>query len=1437
MKRKFYGVLMLGALAVASASLTSCKDYDDDINNLQTQVNSLSSAVDQKEAAIKQLIANLDEAYKKADAELKTAYEQADKNLEEGYKAGDVATLAAAKTAIDEAKKALEATIKSNYESLDAKNKEQDIAIAKAQADASNALNLLASKANQSELDALKTDVQKIATELNSTKAELSQISTGLQQAFGDLANLGTALKAQQAALEAVQTLANQNKTDIAANKDAIDALIKRVETAENELKKANDAIAEANKTIEEVRAAAEARAQQIDVKFETITAMISKDLRSLVYMPTLYMDGIETIEYNYLRDTLLTKRNINPWEREEYGTPRKEIAGVEDFVWPSSINTNNDFIFGPAWPVYYHQNPSIANTAYDNVVGYYAYDVETITRATDKPENRKATWGITSPEKYVNGDQLFQNGPILTAGLQIAKPHLIGNLKDNPNTSYATHPNLHSNNDVIVAFQAKSRINNVDTVITSDYAMLYTEKIWLEGLIWRQGTTTRSWPTYWYKDNQRIQNFWNNDRGYATAAPNGLAPYPYRTTTASGGANHDWACPWTNQIVHVWDNPTDALMHPADIELFVNDLDGVDLIQYMGVHFVHESITKSGLNRHPGEWAWNDAELKHFGLQWHMDVIDYTVTDRTRPEQIIRTHDSRYCAFSNPVVENGLTFVNNTTITAKDVIDRDGLNETYDDPVPTDGSRASVGREPLVRVRLFHKDKGIESPILDGYIRVRISQPELKEVEYPAFQVETFDLCNALEKETNWILFNQKVLHDGLDLEREQFNALYAAEYKDRVNLVQYSKPRSYSNLTEGDNGTEYYGFYNETGRNLKRAQVNGKYYITEGEVGTIEYRDNYQGTTNDAFVWVISEAELEFITHDLPVGTEVTIERYVHFTGHFEGNRGAKYDDVFIKLTRTIKRAQIGIAKLKNKDDDYYRFEKFLSPFTGSAETYLSGYEAVAWNAPYPKDAERDNVPAMMTVPFENRIDNAFLDNAGVNKPILEGSNIGAWKYYFSPIEVEITGQDGVVYVLTPRRGSGDNLFRKFNCAYVTDSHDFHITYNGADKTDVANNRSNGKLDNNNVKANETENNKIVSQCAIKYNTGVANPYVDGVFANDTLYAVKKSAYSTQQEYEPIVIMNQTNGHTTLLHESVENVWKTGNQQPLSGNNVDENTYSEIALNAVGYDEEVYEVGQNPIHAQLRAWTGVIAKYQNCNIAMQMSDATVNKKDDNTYATWMNGWERPINVFTGDKDAVDAKNNGNYIYAVDFLKMYDWRGYGLDANRKMTWDADEISWGDQYSRRGAMFGENYWLWAYYGIKGFTFRVKTTDVETTLHWGDTWHKLSEVSHNLEFYAGAAGIGMRKNADVNVPFSLRTPVDYSYAAKNDDLIDELGFNTPDQANGYNPQKAKYGYIFYTNNGDNVQEFYLKVPVRVYYDWGWFDAKVTIKVGGTMGNLD
>ena len=44
MKKRFFGILLMGAMVVASMSMfTSCKDYDDDINKLQSQIDAITA--------------------------------------------------------------------------------------------------------------------------------------------------------------------------------------------------------------------------------------------------------------------------------------------------------------------------------------------------------------------------------------------------------------------------------------------------------------------------------------------------------------------------------------------------------------------------------------------------------------------------------------------------------------------------------------------------------------------------------------------------------------------------------------------------------------------------------------------------------------------------------------------------------------------------------------------------------------------------------------------------------------------------------------------------------------------------------------------------------------------------------------------------------------------------------------------------------------------------------------------------------------------------------------------------------------------------------------------------------------------------------------------------------------------------------------------------
>ncbi|MBR5655234.1 MAG: hypothetical protein IKW98_00915 [Prevotella sp.] len=103
MKRKFLSSLMLGAIVLASANLTSCKDYDDEIQDLQTQINALTPAINQVKADLQSEIANLKTQLEAKDAEIASlaqkAKDAADANAENLAK--EIARATAAEAALE----------------------------------------------------------------------------------------------------------------------------------------------------------------------------------------------------------------------------------------------------------------------------------------------------------------------------------------------------------------------------------------------------------------------------------------------------------------------------------------------------------------------------------------------------------------------------------------------------------------------------------------------------------------------------------------------------------------------------------------------------------------------------------------------------------------------------------------------------------------------------------------------------------------------------------------------------------------------------------------------------------------------------------------------------------------------------------------------------------------------------------------------------------------------------------------------------------------------------------------------------------------------------------------------------------------------------------------------------------------------------------------
>jgi hypothetical protein len=58
----------------------------------------------------------------------------------------------------------------------------------------------------------------------------------------------------------------------------------------------------------------------------------------------------------------------------------------------------------------------------------------------------------------------------------------------------------------------------------------------------------------------------------------------------------------------------------------------------------------------------------------------------------------------------------------------------------------------------------------------------------------------------------------------------------------------------------------------------------------------------------------------------------------------------------------------------------------------------------------------------------------------------------------------------------------------------------------------------------------------------------------------------------------------------------------------------------------------------------------------------------------------------------------------------------------------------------------------------------------------------------------------------------------------------MGINPVD-----NKFKERFGVIYYQNNGDNLTEFNIVVPITVEYYWGWLTRYQKIHFYDTRGN--
>ena len=355
MRKKFLSAFLLGALALgATSTIVSCKDYDGDISELRTDINSLESTLKSELQSVKDQL-----AAQKSELETKIANAQATLQAAIDQKA-DKTTVAALADQV----KGLESelgVVKSRLNSIDTAIAEINDAIAK-KADKTEVAELkiwaegqiaaitgdiTGLKAAIAELKDVDTELAgKIVAEATERAAKDTELEGKIAEVAGDLAkfiaeqnelndaviteisNINGALVNIVGQIEALQMVdegLDNRITALETRLQGYEDVVKDLRTAQSDIRGLRTDV---NKCIEDIAANArniEANAQAIealdqrvttavqeldskisavDGKVNALTICVTKRLTSIYFAPSTFVDGVECIDFaslNYI--------------------------------------------------------------------------------------------------------------------------------------------------------------------------------------------------------------------------------------------------------------------------------------------------------------------------------------------------------------------------------------------------------------------------------------------------------------------------------------------------------------------------------------------------------------------------------------------------------------------------------------------------------------------------------------------------------------------------------------------------------------------------------------------------------------------------------------------------------------------------------------------------------------------------------------------------------------------------------------------------------------------------------------------------------------------------------------------------------------------------------------------------------------------------------
>ena len=725
MKKKILTSLLMGAFLFASTSMiTSCKDYDDDINDLKALVNADKAALEQAKSDLQGQITSMQGQLSTLDGKLTTLENEAKNH----------ATKTELKDAIDDVKGQIsglearlgtaETTLK-NLNTLiggeltgDLKGMSYKDAVMKVYGDLESVKTNLGNALT--DIDGLKKALNDPKTGWKAVDADLQQQIDAINKYLGKYGSTDPTVTKQLEDLRAQLKQISENGYDDTAIKNDIDGLKKQMK--------------DLNTAINEIKAS-----------LNVLNVLVQQRLRSLVFIPDSYYWGIEATSFNYLDAFQYTLAPTDYATKEvrgyKYGSAKYDDRVSDDALMEAGSRLDHsaankeggryDSIqYTSVMDLWanYHLNPS--DVIIDDITDVQVIDADkdyVLTRASDAKITTKKDKDGKSIYKIKDG--------VMSVQLDVKNPEKIKSVLKGLMAQYGYILNPNEIVEETAATQEKPMVTifatqaylqgegaKEDTIITSDYATLYADIYSNIRLSHKYSTTANPVP---------FTGVQNAHCGYCALYAN------------DNIANND--------SLHLMATVHEATVFaPQDTCNWDETLDLRKLVEthWDNISGVHEVV--------PAD------KMKEYGLTYKFELTGFYKGSNT-------TSESAHAAI-NP--EDGYTF------RPQMVEQGTGKQQAYG----AEQGMQTVGRTPVVRVSLVDK----YGKILDyGYIRILITRkgPDYKylEVTYDGKGQSYIDECEFEAEgyqvyKTTWYQ-TEYDLYKLVGMAREDFENVYEEE------------------------------------------------------------------------------------------------------------------------------------------------------------------------------------------------------------------------------------------------------------------------------------------------------------------------------------------------------------------------------------------------------------------------------------------------------------------------------------------------------------------------------------------------------------------------------------------------------------------------------------------------------------------------------------